>query len=198
MINTADSKDAAHMRYKLWVLIASGLFVIGLAIGLVISASMPASIVGLLSEEMSTLQQLGNIFAPFQATTAAFIFLKNVSVLLFSFIFSPILCLLPILTLTFNGLLLSFISVLVAQEESLGLVLVGLLPHGIFEIPALIIGEAAALSFGATAILAIIFKEKRSLVLPNLKKNVRYLLLAFVLMVPAAIIETFVTPLFLS
>ena len=186
------------MRYKSWVLIAGGLFVIGLAIGLVISAIMPASIVGLISEEMSALEQLGNIFAPFQASTAAFIFLKNVSALLFSFIFSPILCLLPIIALTFNGLLLSFVSVLVAQEESLGLVLAGLLPHGIFEIPALIIGEAAALSFGVTAILALICREKRNLVLPNLKKNVKYLLLAFVLLVPAAIIETFVTPLFLQ
>jgi stage II sporulation protein M len=185
------------MRYKLWVLIASGLFVIGLAIGLAISASMPASIVGLLSEELSALEQLGNIFAPFQVTTAAFIFLKNVSTLLFSFIFSPILCLLPILALAFNGLLLSFVSVLVAQEASLGFVLAGLLPHGVFEIPALIIGEAAALSFGATAILALIYREKRNLVLPNLKKNVKYLLLAFVLLIPAAIIETFVTPLLL-
>lgn len=198
MINTANSQDMTHMRYKSWVFIAGGLFVIGLAIGLVISAIMPANIAALLSKELPALEQLGNIFAPFQASTAAFIFLKNVSALLFSFIFSPILCLLPIIALTFNGVLLSLVSVLVAQEKSLGLVLAGLLPHGIFEIPALIIGEAAALSFGATAILALISREKRNLVLPNLKKNVKYLMLAFVLMVPAAIIETFVTPLFLQ
>lgn len=198
MINTVNSQDIAHMRYKSWVFIAGGLFVIGMAIGLVISAIMPANIAGLLSKELSALEQLSTIFAPFQATTAVFIFLKNVSALLFSFIFSPILCLLPIIALTFNGLLLSFVSALVAQEESLGLVLAGLLPHGIFEIPALIIGEAAALSFGAATILALISREKRNLVLPNLKKNAKYLMLALVLMVPAAIIETFVTPLFLQ
>jgi stage II sporulation protein M len=188
----------AHIRYRLWVFIAVGLFVIGLAIGYVISARMPASVSALLSEELTFLEQLGNIFAPFQAATAVFIFLKNVSALLFSFIFSPLLCLLPILALIFNGLILSLISALVVQEESLGLVLAGLLPHGIFEIPALIIGEAAALSFGVTVIIALICREKRNLVLPNLKKNVKYLLLAFALLIPAAIIETFVTPLFLQ
>ncbi len=186
------------MRYKLWVLIAVGLFVVGIVAGLVISATMPAGIVGLFSEELSTLEELGTIFVPFQATTAIFIFFKNVSALLFSFIFSPILCLLPILALVLNGSLLSFISVIVVQEESLGFILAGLLPHGIFEIPALIIGEAAALSFGAMVIIALISRKRRNRLLPNLKQNLKYLLLAFALLVPAAIIETFVTPLFLQ
>lgn len=186
------------MRYKLWILIAVGLFVVGIVAGLVISATMPAGIVGLLSEEMSALEELGTILGPFQATTAVFIFLKNVSALLFSFIFSPILCLLPILALVLNGSLLSFISVIVVQEESLGFILAGLLPHGIFEIPALIIGEAAALSFGATVIVALISRKRRSRLLPNLKQNLRYLMIAFALLVPAAIIETFITPLFLQ
>jgi len=186
------------MRYKLWVLIAVGLFVIGLGIGLAVSATMPAGIVGFFSEELSALEELGTIFVPFQATTAVFIFLKNVSALLFSFIFSPILCLSPVLALVLNGSLLSFISVIVVQEESLGFILAGILPHGIFEIPALIIGEAAALSFGAMVIIALISRKRRSRLLPNLKQNLRYLLLAFALLVPAAIIETFVTPLFLQ
>ena len=186
------------MRYKLWVLIAVGLFVVGIVAGLVISATMPAGIVDLFSEELSALEELGTIFVPFQATTAVFIFFKNVSALLFSFIFSPILCLLPILALVLNGSLLSFISVIVVQEESLGFILAGLLPHGIFEIPALIIGEAAALSFGAMVIIALISRKRRNRLLPNLKQNLKYLLLAFALLVPAAILEKFVTPLFLQ
>jgi len=186
------------MRYKLWVLIAVGLFVVGIGAGIIVSATMPAGIVGLLSEELSALEELSTILGPFQATTAIFIFLKNVAALLFSFIFSPILCLLPVLALVLNGSLLSFISVMVVQEESLGFILAGILPHGIFEIPALIIGEAAALSFGAMVIIALISRKRRNRLLPNLKQNLRYLMLAFALLVPAAIIETFVTPLFLQ
>jgi stage II sporulation protein M len=186
------------MRYKFWVIIASGLFVIGIGAGLLISAIMPDDITGLLSEELSALEELSTILEPFQATTAVFIFLKNASVLLLSFIFSPILCLLPVMALAFNGMLISLVAVIVAQEESTGLLLAGLLPHGIFGIPALIIGEATALSFGAMTIIALISKGRRNLLLPNLKQNMKYFLLALALLVLAAIIETFVTPLFLQ
>lgn len=186
------------MTYKLGVFVAAGLFVIGLGAGLVISATMPPGIVSLLHGELAALGELATFFTPFQATTAVFIFLKNASTLLLSFILSPVLCLLPILALAFNGLLLSFVSVILAQENSLGFLLSGVLPHGIFEIPALIIGEAAALSFGTMAITALISRKKRDQLLPSLKQNTRYLAIALALLVPAAIIETFVTPLFLQ
>ena len=102
------------------------------------------------------------------------------------------------MALTVNGWLLGFISVMVSQEKSVGFVLAGLLPHGIFELPALILGEAAALSFGAVVILALFKKERRSLLLPSLKQNLKYLMIALALLLPAAIIETYVTPLLLT
>ena len=182
------------MSYKRWIFVAVGLFAIGMAVGLAI----PTDVADFLAEDLATLEELGIIFGPFQISTAIFIFLKNVSALLLSFILSPILCLIPVLALIANGLVLSFVSALVVQEESLGLLLSALLPHGIFELPALIIGEAAALSFGAMAIVALISKKKRNQLLPNLKRNLRYLMLAFVLLLPAAIIETYISPLFLT
>ena len=181
------------MKYKKWLYVAAGLFGIGMILGLV----FPVSIGDLLSEDLAALQELGAILEPFKITTAIFIFIKNTSALLFSFIFSPILCLLPILALTANGWLLSFVSVAVIKEESITLLLAGLLPHGILEIPALIMGEAAALSFGTIAIIALISKNKRNLLLPGLKENTKYLLIACVMLLPAAIIETYITPLFL-
>lgn len=186
------------MKYKWWIYIAIGLFGTGFVIGLTLALIMPFSIPALLSEDLAVIRELAAALGPFKITTAIFIFLKNVSALLFSFIFSPILCLVPILALTVNGGLISFVSVLVVQEESLGLLLTGLLPHGVFELPALIIGEAAALSFGTMAIVALISKKRRNQLSPNLKRNLRYLIIACILLLPAAIIETYVTPLFLT
>jgi len=182
------------MRYKFWVIIAASLFIAGIGIGLV----FPADIADLVSEDVALLKELGGILAPFSILTLIFIFLKNVSALLFSFVFSPILCLAPVLSLLLNGLLIGFVSTAVVQERSVEFLLAGVLPHGIFEIPAFIIGEAAALSFGATLILALFKKERRKLILPSLMTNSRYMLIAFALLLPAAIIETFVTPLLLS
>jgi len=193
------------MHYKLWIIIASSLFVIGIGAGLILgniaaSTETESAITagGFFSEMIESLEDLLTALGPFQVTTAVFIFLNNAATLLLSFIFSPILCLLPVLVLLVNGSLISFISILVAHEESVGFLLAGLLPHGIFEIPALIIGEAAALSFGAMAIMALFSPKRRSQLLPNLKQNLKYLLFAFILLVPAAIIETFVTPLLLQ
>lgn len=182
------------MRFKWWIIISVGLFGIGMAGGL----AVPVGAASIFSEELLYLEELAKLLEPFKASTAAFIFFKNVSAVLVSLIFSPLLCLLPILALTLNGFLLSFISVAVIKENSLGLLVAGILPHGIFEIPALIIGEAAALSFGAMIIIAIFSKPTRERLPSHLKLSLRYMLLSFALLVPAAIIETFVTPLFLT
>ena len=183
------------MSYKKWIFIAVFLFGIGLVFGF----TAPAGATGFISEDIATLQeQLASILTLPKFLIAIFIFTKNVSALLLSFILSPIFCLVPIMALIANGWVLSFISAAVVEEQSLGYVLAGLLPHGIFELPALILGEAAALSFGATAILAIFRRERRGLLLPNLKQNLRYLILALALLVPAAIIETYITPLLLT
>ncbi len=182
------------MSYKRWIFVATFLFGIGLVFGL----STPPSFASLISEDIAALEELGAFLASLPLPLAAvIIFIKNASALLLSFALSPIFCLMPILTLTVNGWLLAFVSVTVSQEKSAGFVLAGLLPHGIFELPALILGGAAALSFGMVVMLALFKKERRSLLLPSLKQNLRYLLIALALLVPAAIIETYVTPLLL-
>lgn len=186
------------MSYRWWIFIAIFLFGVGLVLGFTVGLALPGDIGDVLAEDLATLEQLGAILEPFQISTAVFIFSKNVSALLLSFVFSPILCLLPIMALTVNGWLLAFISTIVVEEESLGLVLAGLLPHGIIELPAIIIGEAAALSFGVMAILALFNRRKRKQLLPSLKQNSKYLIVALALLLPAAIIETFVTPLFIG
>jgi len=188
------------MRFRFWVLIAGGLFIIGSWAGIVFSTIDTTGISDLFYEQASTLEDIVTDFdlAPFQVTTAVFIFLKNASALVISFLFSPFLCILPIVALLFNSAFLSFISVIIIEEESLGFLLAGLLPHGIFEIPSLIIGEAAALSLGVALIVALFTMDRGHRLLPRFKISLKYFLIALGLLVPAAIIETFVTPLLIS
>ncbi|MFC2073175.1 stage II sporulation protein M [Chloroflexota bacterium] len=183
------------MSYKRWLLVAASLFGIGLVLGL----ATPATIAGLLDEDVAALEELAEFLATLpQSLVLVIILIKNASVLLMSFVFSPIFCLVPVMALTFNGWLLGLVATTVIQEKSLGYLLAGLLPHGIFELPALILGEAVALSFGTAVLLALFKKERRNLLLPNLRQNLRWLAVALVLLLPAAIIETYLTPLFLN
>jgi len=182
------------MNYKRWIFVAVFLFGIGIAFGLATPAgsSLPSEYITAFEE------QFAGILALPKPLIALFIFLKNTSALLISFVLSPILCLVPVLALIINGLMIAFVSTLVIQEESLGFLLAGLLPHGIFELPALILAQAAALSFGTMVVLALFQKERRKLLLPGLKRNLKYLVVALALLLPAAIIETYITPLFLT
>jgi stage II sporulation protein M len=182
------------MTFKVSVLAAIVLFGLGLALGL----ASPAGIASLLSEDIAALAELSSLLAPFSVLTIILIFFKNVLALVVSFVFSPILCLVPILALTLNGWLLAFVAGLVIEEKSLGFLLAGLLPHGIIEVPAFILGEAAALSFGTAVLLGLLKKERTGLILPNLKRNLNYLAIACALLLPAAVIETYITPLLLN
>ena len=182
------------MNYRWWILVAIVLFGIGIVFGL----ATPPGITSLLSEELAALEELGGTLAPFTFSMLIFIFIKNAVALLVSFALSPVFCLVPILTLAVNGWLVTLVSTIVMEEESLGFVLAGLLPHGVIELPALFIGEAAALSFGTTVMVALFKKERRNLLLPSLRQNLKYLAIALALFLPAAVIETYVTPLLVA
>lgn len=183
------------MSYKRWLFAATFLFSLGLAWGL----ATPVDTASLLSEEVAAIEKLADFLASLpQASIFVLIFIKNASALVISFIFSPVFCLAPVIALIFNGGLLGLVSTSAIQEKSLGYLLAGLLPHGVFELPALIIGEAAALSFGSAVMLSLFKKQRRKLLLPNLRQNLKYLALALFLLLPAAIIETYITPLLLD
>ncbi|OGO40463.1 MAG: hypothetical protein A2147_09185 [Chloroflexi bacterium RBG_16_57_8] len=118
--------------------------------------------------------------------------------MLFSFAMSPFLLAIPLFALVFNGWVIGAVAGSVIAEESVGYLLKGLLPHGILELPAFFMGQAAALNFGTAAMLAVFRPETRAQLMTALRLNLRYLLIALVLLVPAALIETFVTPLLLK
>ncbi|OGO24549.1 MAG: hypothetical protein A2Z28_02550 [Chloroflexi bacterium RBG_16_51_9] len=180
------------MSFKRSLFLALFLFGAGLVWGLTFSIDRPGPLAGNVAE----LKKLSDFLLPLpQPSVFAFIFLKNAVAVLVGFALSPFFCLVPAAALVLNGGLLGLVSISVVREKSLGFLLAGVLPHGIFEIPALIIGQAAAFSFGTSVMLAIFSKERRKLVLPNLKQNARYLALSVILLLVAALIETYVTPL---
>ena len=177
------------MSYKRWSFVAIFLFGIGLALG-----SAPLfSIADVMSEDLMALEELANRLATLpQFVVFAIIFIKNASVLMLSFVLSPILCLVPVLSLVLNGAVLGFVAVTVAGQESVGFVLAGLLPHGVFEIPALIMGQAAALSFGAMAITLVLKKESRTVLVSTVTKDVGRILLALALFFIIGIFHTII------
>ncbi|MBI2851952.1 MAG: stage II sporulation protein M [Chloroflexi bacterium] len=178
------------MSFKWWLITATSLFIIGLGFGLASSGRLE----GLPPEELATLQELADLLAPLpQSSIFIFILFKNLFAVLFSLVLSPLLFLVPVLSLLFNGWLVGIVSVLVIQEKSLVFLLAGLLPHGIIEVPALFIGEAAALSFGA-GVMRSLWKGEGLKLRRHFRQISRFLALAFALFLVAAAVEAFITP----
>jgi len=183
------------MKFRWWVVISVGLFAIGLIAGLAVPTGLVSEII---EESLAALDDLGDTIEPFSVSTAVFILAKNIIALVISFALSPILCLMPLFTLLLNGALIGVISSLVIEQEGILFLLAGILPHGILELPGLFIGEAAAFSFGAIILAAIFFPSTRPTFAVNIKRSLRFLALACILMIPAAFIEAFLTPLLLQ
>lgn len=183
------------MNYKLWLIVAALLF----GIGVVLGVATPTSIWDLPPEEVAAFEEMADLLASLpKFSVFLFIFIKNTFALLISLVLSPIFCLIPLMALVVNGWVLGLVATSVVQEKSVSFLLTGLLPHGIFELPAFIMGEAVALSFGTVIMLALFRKERKSLVLSHLRQNLRYFVIAIILLIPAAIIEAYVTPLLLQ
>ncbi|MFC2044971.1 stage II sporulation protein M [Chloroflexota bacterium] len=181
------------MSYRWCFVITIYLFGVGLVLGLAVPTS-----VALFSEEIAVLRKMADFLGTLpRSSIFAFIFVKNVSALLLSLVLSPIFCLVPVVALVSNGWLIGVVSNAVIKEVSLGYLLAGLLPHGIFELPAFILGEAVALSLGSRVLLALLRKERGNILI-DLRKSSRYLALVLILLLLAAIIEAYITPLFLG
>lgn len=176
------------MNYKWWLITTVSLFGVGLAFGAF--TYTPAS----LSEQTSEFQKLaGWLLTLPRPLMALMIFFKNLLVVLTSIAFSPLFLIQPVIILLFNGWFIGLLSAAVVQDESIWFLLAGLLPHGIFELPALFMGEALAFSFGATLLRAF-FKGQTGDLVARLKKDLRLLVPITVLFLIAAVIETYVTP----
>ena len=90
-----------------------------------------------------------------QGALIKFIFLNNLQSSFYGVIFGFFLGIFPIIAAIANGYLLGFVSSM-SVENAGGSVLLKLLPHGIFELPAIFISLGLGLKFGT-----FIFQKKR-------------------------------------
>lgn len=114
-----------------------------------------------------------------------FIFKNNFLVSLSSIVFGLILGIIPLIITIINGYVLGFVASFAVSQEGIS-ILWRLFPHGIFEIPAIILSLALGLKLG----LSIFDKDFKMEFKSNLENILRvFILVIFPLLVIAAIIE---------
>ncbi len=191
MIVMSPIKDNAK-----YLAIASLLFLVGMLLGVIAGFSGGANGSNSIIEELEPLFQF---YKPYQPFTVVFLFFKNLLTAGMAFILSPLIVV-PAAILLINGYLLGMVGTIVTNEVSLWAALAALLPHGIFEMPALVIAAAAGFRFGIAVLKKIKSKIRRNefSVSNDFEKSLRLFVLSAILLFAAAIMETYVTPMFMG
>lgn len=103
---------------------------------------------------------------------------------------------LPVLSLLMNGMLLGLLAaIFAAGDASLLVYLAGILPHGIFEIPALILSIACGVYLCRNMCRMVVSSPDREPLPELLEKLLRVIVLAVApLTMAAAFVECYVTP----
>ncbi len=177
------------MSYRWWLITSISLFIIGILFGVLTYNRVPASV----GTETGDIQRLSEFLVSLpKPLMLVGIFAKNTFAVAASIILSPILLVVPALTLLINGWIIGLIAGAVVHEQSLAYLLAGLLPHGIFELPALFMGEALAFKIGIMVIRSL-WKEQPGLKI-SIAHDLRLVAPIVILFLVAAVIETYVTP----
>ena len=144
---------------------------------------------GTFSRPMGRLQQLSEVVEDFTVHPVGLFFLAFVLILLnnvltcfLNIVLGPLLAIAPLASAVFNGGLIGCL----AQKEGL-IIFVGILPHGIFEIPALLLSAAIGLRMGREILKNRMMRDLKG----ELRRGLRvFLVLILPLLLIAAVIES--------
>jgi stage II sporulation protein M len=142
-----------------------------------------AEVMALFSEQV-----VAGLLSDSPAVLAVKLFLNNLSTCLLLFLGGVSLGVVTVLILSVNGLLIGAVTELVRQQQGMLYIAAALLPHGIFEIPAFLIGREVIAEWHGSGDAAA-----GALPLARLFLRVVVPLLAV-----AAAVEAFITPAILS
>jgi stage II sporulation protein M len=123
-------------------------------------------------------------------TLFLFILVNNVFASLLLLVSGLLLGVLPILSVGFNGFVLGIFYRLTSGVEGYGKAALGVLPHGIFEIPALLVAASYGVWLGMAVLRRIRRKETAPLGGMINHALERYFVVVFPLLVVAAAVET--------
>jgi len=185
-------KDLEYLKSsRKYILIMTGIFIISVIAGLVASLKdlgLSENYLGMLKESFGWIKDLHPI------GIMLVIFLNNALKSLLAIVLGAGFGIIPIIFVGGNGILLGLVASQVSREQGALFVLAAILPHGIIEIPMVLISSGLGLRLGYLMYSSIMGKETdmRSELMQSLRIYIRIVVpLLFV----SAVIETFVTPL---
>ncbi len=184
-------KDREYLySLRKYILIVTGLFVLSLIIGLMISVIYP----GLSENYFEMFQQsVGWIITLNPLAIMLVIFLNNAIKSLVALVLGIGLGIIPFLFVAGNGIILGMVIGFISRQQGTLFVIAALLPHGIIEIPMVLISAGIGLKLGYVMYLSL--SGMQTDIKQELKQGFWfYIRWIAPLLFLAAVIETFITP----
>ncbi|MFP4558278.1 MAG: stage II sporulation protein M [Archaeoglobaceae archaeon] len=148
------------------------------------------------SESFNTLSQQFEVIEEFHPLLIfLFIFFNNSIKALIATATGFFFGLSPIFFITFNGYIIGLVVYVGGANIGADQILMRLIPHGIFEVPAILLACSYGLWTGKQFYRRTIRKEDISIKSTLLKASYKCLRVVFPLLLVAAVVETFITPL---
>lgn len=194
VVAVPDRLAGAWVEHRLYVYFSVGLFAFGGLLGAALLAA------GIDLTELF-LEALGEEFAPedpeeeFELElTASFFVLQNTPPFLFSIAGALTLGLFTAVVMVVNGLLVSNIALSMAAVVGVDFVVVGLAPHGIFELPALFVAAGVGFRLVHRFGQRVLGSRDAFVTKAYLSRTAVLVGFAWLLLVVAAFVEAYLTP----
>lgn len=180
----------SEFRITHYLIISALILITGFGIGFVLSAAEPEFGEGLIKlfEDMIA----GQIMNEDPPMLALQLFLNNLEACIVIFIGGAFMGIISVMILGFNGIIIGAVLEIVRKESSDIVLLASIVPHGIFELPAVIASGALGLMLGRAVKNEMAGGSDAAPEAWNLGRIfVRYII-PFIAI--AAVIEAFITP----
>jgi stage II sporulation protein M len=172
-------------------ILLSVIFIISIILGYAIANKYPDKTEEILYKSLKDVIEPAKDYSSLQLLS--FIFFKNLLVALIAVLSGIIFGFVPILIVFVNGLILGVVSYIFIVQFNIAVLLAGLLPHGIIEIPAIILSTASGLMIWRSFYRYVLYDENK--LKDDFISAIKFFLLAITpMLIIAALIEAFVTP----
>ncbi|OVE83611.1 stage II sporulation protein M [Natronolimnobius baerhuensis] len=189
------SRGWAENRRAVWF--ATGLFAFGTLIGVALLAAgfdlleMVAELIEEFEEELfpEADEETGEL-----ELTATFFIVNNTQAFLMAIAGALTVGLLTAFVMIFNGVILGNIGASAANEIGIDFIIIGIAPHGIFELPAIFIAGGVGFQIVYRFGQRLVGSREQFFTKPYVARTVAFVLFAWLLLVLAAFVEAYVTP----
>lgn len=184
------------IRQKLLIrnlILATSVFLVSLVLGTLIGQNTVEALMRQLGAVLEPLASTGNL----SILLVLLIFINNAIRALGLVFLGVLLGLPPVLFIGLNGFILGGLGSALESVEGWRYVMASFLPHGVIEIPVILLAAALGLTVGVESLRWLVRRESRvkSQLSDCLKVYLRWILPGLAV---AAIIEVFVTPLLIG